>query len=361
MIENENQLKNWTEKYRPKTLSEVVGNQFLIERLKALTTTGNERLLQNFIFVGPPGVAKTTCALCLASYFLQERIKDGLLEINASDNRSIRLLSAKLKVFCEKKFTYGHKIVILDEADTLLPDTQNKILDWVKCSEYSTCFILIANSTQNFIKSFQNRFVYEYFDPITNVDIQKRLQYIAKQEGIENLDPETIDMLIYYSQSSGDLRHIILKMETIFNTYEKINQETIKSYFIRPIATIINEILQVCINLPNNQKIIKKKKPDPDQEKKKNKNNILEGENALQSIQLYRELIEPKQIVPIELISYFEESIENFMILKPHHKIFYHNILLNYKERIIQNCDVNLQFYALLCDFSTQKPKQTRK
>ncbi|KAF7630925.1 AAA domain-containing protein [Meloidogyne graminicola] len=68
---------NRIEKYRPKTLDDVVGNPEIIIRLKEFSKTGN----------GPPGCGKTTSIWALARDMLGDKVKDACLELNASDER----------------------------------------------------------------------------------------------------------------------------------------------------------------------------------------------------------------------------------------------------------------------------------
>jgi len=56
----------WVEKYRPKTLKEIVGQEEVVERLRGYVRSGN---LPNLLFAGPPGTGKTTAALALAREF----------------------------------------------------------------------------------------------------------------------------------------------------------------------------------------------------------------------------------------------------------------------------------------------------
>ncbi|MFH1126833.1 MAG: hypothetical protein V1718_01865 [archaeon] len=56
-------IEIWTEKYRPKTLGEVVGHENVVLRLKAFV---KEKSIPNMLFAGTAGVGKTTCAIALA-------------------------------------------------------------------------------------------------------------------------------------------------------------------------------------------------------------------------------------------------------------------------------------------------------
>lgn len=76
----------WIERYRPRTLDDVVGNEETVSRLRAIAETGN---LPNLILSGPPGSGKTTSVHALARQLLGSSYKDAVLELNASDSRGI--------------------------------------------------------------------------------------------------------------------------------------------------------------------------------------------------------------------------------------------------------------------------------
>ena len=64
----------WIEKYRPQTLTDVVGNEEAVERLNAIAELGN---LPNIILCGPPGTGKTTSVLCLARQVIDQPIESA--------------------------------------------------------------------------------------------------------------------------------------------------------------------------------------------------------------------------------------------------------------------------------------------
>ena len=90
----------WVEKYRPRTLKDVVGNSDTVQRLAAIAKDGN---MPNLILSGPPGTGKTTSVHALARELLGPAYKSGVLELNASDARGIdvSLLFSSTKVCAE--------------------------------------------------------------------------------------------------------------------------------------------------------------------------------------------------------------------------------------------------------------------
>ncbi len=72
----------WLEKYRPRVLNEVFGNEDQINILKKCVADGN---VPNMILSGPPGVGKTSSVLCVVKELLGDKTIDGVKELNASD------------------------------------------------------------------------------------------------------------------------------------------------------------------------------------------------------------------------------------------------------------------------------------
>ena len=75
----------WTEKYRPDTLSEVVGQEEIIDRLSAFV---EEESIPHMLYAGPAGTGKTTSAVALAKDLYGDQWNQNFMETNASDERN---------------------------------------------------------------------------------------------------------------------------------------------------------------------------------------------------------------------------------------------------------------------------------
>ena len=141
----------WTEKYRPLKLKDILSQEHIISRLQAFVDSGS---VPHMLFAGPPGVGKTTAALCLARELFGENWKENYMETNASDERGIDVIRHKVKNFARTKAIGGDfKLIFLDEADALTKDAQQALRRTMEVYSSVCRFILSCNYFLTFFHS----------------------------------------------------------------------------------------------------------------------------------------------------------------------------------------------------------------
>jgi len=185
----------WVEKYRPPRIADCVLPQSLRDTFSRLVKTGE---LPNMIFSGGPGVGKTTAARALCS-----ELNLDYLMINGSEEGNIETLRGRIKQFASTvSLQGGYKVVILDEADYLNPQsTQPALRAFIEEFSKNCRFILTCNFKNRIIEPLHSRCsVYEFAIPNDEkpkiaAGFFKRLNQILEDENVE-YDSKTLATLV---------------------------------------------------------------------------------------------------------------------------------------------------------------------
>ena len=199
----------WVEKYRPKTIEDCI----LPDGIKAtFQEYVNRKEIPNLLLSGSAGVGKTTIAKALC-----EEVGCDYIMINGSDESGIDVLRNKIKNYASSmSLSGGRKVVIIDEADYLNPNSTQPAMRCAIEEFASNCsFIFTCN--------FKNRIIDPIHSRCTVVDFKingskakmaaqffKRVEWILKQEGVE-YDKEVVAAVI--TKHFPDNRRILNELQ----------------------------------------------------------------------------------------------------------------------------------------------------
>jgi len=200
----------WTEKYRPKTVEDCI----LPERLKIpFQEYVNQKQIPNLLLAGGAGVGKTTIAKAMCN-----EIGADYMVINGSDESGIDIFRGKIKNFASSmSFTGGRKVIIIDEADYLNPNsTQPALRNAIEEFASNCSFIFTCNFKNRIIDPLHSRCAVIEFG-LKNGEKQKmagaffkRVQSILETEKVE-YDDKVIAELV--KKHFPDFRRVINELQ----------------------------------------------------------------------------------------------------------------------------------------------------
>ena len=209
----------WTEKYRPKTIEDCI----LPERLKLpFQEYVNQRNIPNLLLAGGAGVGKTTVAKALCN-----EVGCDYIVINGSDESGIDTFRTKIKNYASSmSLTGGRKVIIIDEADYLNPNsTQPALRNAIEEFASNCSFIFTCNYKNRIIEPLHSRCAVIEFSLKNGEKAKmasaffKRIQSVLQSESVE-YDDKVIAELI--KKHFPDFRRIINELQR-YSQFGKID------------------------------------------------------------------------------------------------------------------------------------------
>lgn len=255
--------------------------------------------------------------MCLARQMLKDNFKEAVLEMNASDERGIDVVRDKIKSFAHQKVSVPegmHKIIILDEADSMTDSAQQALR--MVMTEYSstTRFALACNDSSKIIEPLQSRCAIVRFTKLSDEEVLERLKIVIQEEDFD-CDDSGYEALLFTAE--GDMRYALNNLQATAAGFTKVTKDNVFKVCDQPHPEIMIEVLKHCT--------------EGDFEKAAEEIDFVfyEGYNIMDIISTLTKLIQTREMNDEKRLGYLRVATE-------------------FKMRILEGLDNHLQLHAFL-------------
>jgi DNA polymerase-3 subunit gamma/tau len=257
-----NKLENFivsARKYRPSVFDEVVGQSHITETL--LNEINNNHLAQSFLFTGPRGVGKTTCARILAKVINQKENDNpdqdyafNIFEMDAASNNSvddIRNLNEQVRIPPQ---VGNYKVYIIDEVHMLSSAAFNAFLKTLEEPPKYAIFILATTEKHKILPTILSRCQIFNFKRIQIKDMVEHLKKIAIKENVK-VDNESLHLIA--EKADGGLRDCLSLFDQMVSycngdiSYEKAVENLNildRDYYFKITTSILEQSISDVLN-----------------------------------------------------------------------------------------------------------------
>lgn len=216
-------MNDWALKYRPKKLSELVGQDVNKEILSTLVA--ENKLFNAMIFYGRSGCGKTTTARILVNELDAEEVElDAASNNGVDDARNIKDIASKLAL------TGSHKVITIDEAHMLSKAAWNALLKAIEEPNEKTHFIFCTTEYTAIPATIRGRSQMFKFYSIPRETLKEYAKHILQLEGSE-LDDDCIDLIV--RESKGQVRDL-LKLLQVASEQGLATEEKLRRFLAIP-------------------------------------------------------------------------------------------------------------------------------
>lgn len=208
-------------KYRPSDWESVCGQSstkiILQQQLESNT------IRSAYAFVGASGCGKTTCARIFA-----KEINKGQgvpIEMDAASHNGVDDAREIIKMAQTKSLDSEYKVFIIDEAHMFSTGAWNAMLKLIEEPPAKSIFIFCTTNPEKIPKTILNRVQRYDFRRIGQKDIEERLEYVLREEGIKDYEADAIDYLA--RMSGGGLRDALALLDKCLGYSEKITLDNV--------------------------------------------------------------------------------------------------------------------------------------